>query len=128
MTVMHTLFLNQVDSTNLEARRRWLTACKLHLSPAPFVVVAAQQSAGMGRSGRTWQSPAGGLWLSVGWPLRKSAETCAAAPLAVGLAAAEALQECCGLHCAIKWPNDLLVNEKKLRGFYANVNSAATHQ
>jgi BirA family biotin operon repressor/biotin-[acetyl-CoA-carboxylase] ligase len=34
----------------------------------------------------------------------------------VGLAAAEALQICCQLHCVIKWPNDLLVNEKKIAG------------
>ncbi|MCL5945285.1 MAG: biotin--[acetyl-CoA-carboxylase] ligase [Planctomycetes bacterium] len=112
---MQTFYFNELDSTNLEARRRWLTTGQ-SLSACAFAVIAAQQSAGMGRAGRTWKSPVGGLWLSVAWPLKQNADIYAPAPLVVGLAVADALRACCHLSCAIKWPNDLLVQGKKLAG------------
>ncbi|MGC9259945.1 MAG: biotin--[acetyl-CoA-carboxylase] ligase [Phycisphaerae bacterium] len=125
---MQTLFFNELDSTNIEATRRWRAADQSSpIPPLPFAVVAARQVAGMGRAGRSWKSPVGGLWLSVAWPLRLSAEAYAPAPLAVGLAATEALQDCCSVNCAIKWPNDLLVNDKKLAGVLCQCELGAAY-
>lgn len=102
------VFVEQVDSTSLEVKRRY--------DGAPLLVVAAEQSAGMGRLGRAWQSPRGGLWMSLALPLQAPLECYAVAPLAVGLAVAEAVEAACGLSAGIKWPNDVLVNDRKLAG------------
>jgi BirA family biotin operon repressor/biotin-[acetyl-CoA-carboxylase] ligase len=98
----------RVDSTNLEVRRVW--------AGEPVVVVAAEQTAGMGRLGRSWLSPRGGVWLSVGWPLKLPFGAYQAIPLAVGLATVEAIEETCGLRARIKWPNDVIARERKLAG------------
>ena len=77
-------------------------------APHGFVVVADRQTAGRGRQGRAWQSPAGAnLYLSV---LLRPRMTPAALPpiaLACGLAIAEAA-DAAGARTAVKWPNDVL--------------------
>jgi len=102
------VFHEQIDSTSLDAKRRY--------DGAALLVVAAEQTAGMGRLGRTWQSPRGGLWMSLAWPMREPLTAYQAAPLAVGAAVAEAIGAVCEVSAEIKWPNDLLVNERKLAG------------
>jgi BirA family biotin operon repressor/biotin-[acetyl-CoA-carboxylase] ligase len=78
------------------------------------VVVAEEQLAGRGSRGRSWYSPRGGLWVSV--LLRPAAGT-EVLSLRVGLAA-EAAVECLspGLPLGIKWPNDLMLGDRKLGG------------
>jgi len=105
----------QIDSTNLEARRLW-DQQRTRGEVVPFAVRAVQQTAGIGRSGRTWLSPRDGLWMSVVWPMRQEPMHYEAAPLVVGLASAEAIEAVTGLQCQIKWPNDLLINGRKLAG------------
>jgi len=80
-------------------------------------VLAEEQVAGRGRGGRGWQSPPGlGLWLSLvvrGW----QREEIAMLPLLVGLATAEALDRFAAPGAVrIKWPNDLLLGDRKLCG------------
>lgn len=105
---MRRVFYERIDSTNLELRRLW--------SGEPLAVVAAEQSAGMGRLGRMWLSPRGGLWITVGWPLRLPLASYQAVPLAVGLATVQAIEAVARLHAGIKWPNDVFVRERKLAG------------
>ena len=81
----------------------------------PRAVVARRQTCGHGQWGRRWQSPPGGVWLSAALPWQGQQ----AAPGLLGLAAAVALAErleMAGLPVAIKWPNDLLVDGRKLAG------------
>jgi len=83
---------------------------------AGTVVVAAEQEAGRGSRGRHWASPLGGLWLSFLCrpPRPVGVEVLS---LRVGLAAAEALGEFGGLPpVALKWPNDLMVGDRKIGG------------
>ena len=83
---------------------------------AGTVVVAAEQEAGRGSRGRHWASPLGGLWLSFLCrpPRPVGVEVLS---LRVGLAAAEALGQFGGLPpVALKWPNDLMVGERKVGG------------
>lgn len=91
-------------------------------APEGTVVVAETQSAGKGRRGRQWLSPAGGgLWLSV---LLRPAMLPAEVPrltLAAGVAAARAITETTGLSIGLKWPNDLLVGERKTGGILAEM-------
>jgi BirA family biotin operon repressor/biotin-[acetyl-CoA-carboxylase] ligase len=101
----------RTDSTNTRARE--LAAAG---APQGTIVTAAEQSAGRGRQGRTWTAPPNKalLYSAIVRPLE---ERHAMLPLAVPLAvceAAEALQP--NLECAVKWPNDVLVDGRKLAG------------
>ncbi len=81
------------------------------------VVTAETQTGGRGRSGKRWESAAGmGLWIS--FLLRPEAGgSPALIPILVGLAAAGAVETLCPeLRPEIKWPNDVLVNGRKLAG------------
>ena len=97
------LHLARTSSTNDRAR-------ELAGAGAPHgaIVTASEQTAGRGRQGRTWSAPAGhSLLLSV--VLRDP-------PPLLPLAAAVAVAECCGDGAAIKWPNDVLVDGRKVSG------------
>ncbi len=86
------------------------------------VVVADRQTGGRGRQGRTWDSPAGNLYVSA--LLRPTPATLSSLlPLAAGVAVAEGL-ESLGLGAQLKWPNDLLIGERKVGGILAE--SSAT--
>ena len=77
-------------------------------APTGTRVVVREQTAGRGRNGHLWASPAGGLYLSVitGRPPQNPALV----SLSVGARLAEALEQEFGLTIRIKWPNDLLVS------------------
>ena len=88
------------------------------------IVIASSQTAGRGRRGRAWHSPAGsGLYVSVVLaPARAREEpdrATALLTLTAGVAIAEAIERVTGLAPAIKWPNDLLVGRRKLAGILA---------
>jgi len=85
-------------------------------------VLADRQTAGRGREGRAWQSPPGGLYLSV--LLRPLAERAALLPLAAGVAVAEAVGDF-AVPGELKWPNDVLVSGRKLAGILAEASSGA---
>ena len=75
--------------------------------PVGAVVIAEHQTAGRGRAGRSWEAPPGSALL-VSWVMPAHA----VAPLAAGVAAAGA----CGDRTRLKWPNDLLLDGRKLGG------------
>lgn len=80
------------------------------------VVVAGEQISGRGSRGRVWRSPPGGLWLSALYRPRALAGV-ELLSLRVGLAVAEAIEGAgSGLRVAIKWPNDLVLDDRKLGG------------
>jgi biotin-(acetyl-CoA carboxylase) ligase len=84
--------------------------------PLGAAVVAAEQTSGQGRLGRAWHSEAGsGLYCTM--VLTPSPVL----TLALGLAARSAIFEITGLTCDIRWPNDLMINEKKVAGILVQV-------
>ncbi len=90
--------------------------------PAGLVVVAEEQTAGRGRLDRSWVSPPrAGLTLSVLLRPDLPADRLAWVPLWGGLAVAAALREQAGLDAVLKWPNDVLVAERKVAGLLAEV-------
>ncbi|HYY59290.1 MAG TPA: biotin--[acetyl-CoA-carboxylase] ligase [Pyrinomonadaceae bacterium] len=109
------LRFESLASTNTEAARQARRA-----APEGLCIVAREQTAGRGRHERAWISPAGaGLYCSTvlrpqlelsAWPLLT---------LMAALAVHDALLEACGLCADIKWPNDILVRERKLAGILA---------
>ena len=97
--------------------KQWLLQSPLVLRPR--VVMARQQRWGVGQRGRVWQAPKGGAWLSAALPVVRGGHNATGAGLmglAVALALAERLEKA-GVPVRIKWPNDLLVDGRKLAGF-----------
>jgi BirA family biotin operon repressor/biotin-[acetyl-CoA-carboxylase] ligase len=89
-------------------------------APELSVVAADVQRSGRGRQGRTWASPRGNLYVSV--LLRPPARAAGLIPLAAGVAVCEALASF-GVSARLKWPNDVLVGEKKIAGILAEASS-----
>ncbi|NEZ02817.1 biotin--[acetyl-CoA-carboxylase] ligase [Wenzhouxiangella sp. XN201] len=107
-----------VDSTNARLTDR--------SSPHGLALVAEAQTAGRGRRGRAWLSPAGsGLYLSLGWHFESGLAGLAPLSLVVGLTVAETLERECGAPVRVKWPNDLFVAETKLGGCLVEIGGAA---
>lgn len=81
------------------------------------VVVADEQTDGRGRAGRSWTAPAGtGLFCSVLYRPRLSADQVSVLSLVAGLAVAEAVERVSGASCRLKWPNDVLGRGGKIAG------------
>ncbi|MBL8764008.1 MAG: biotin--[acetyl-CoA-carboxylase] ligase [Phycisphaerae bacterium] len=120
---------DELDSTMLEARRR------VDAHPdrtAPLALAARRQYGGIGRLGRRWFSPPGGLWMTVVAPLRRKPEARSVLGLEAGLAVLAALdaalertQRAAGLaprdRINLKWPNDCLLNDRKVAGILTEV-------
>jgi BirA family transcriptional regulator, biotin operon repressor / biotin---[acetyl-CoA-carboxylase] ligase len=80
------------------------------------VIVADKQTAGRGRLGREWASPPGGLWFSVILRPRIPVDHMPLIGLAACVAVARGIMETTGLRARLKWPNDVLVEGRKVAG------------
>lgn len=79
--------------------------------PAGTLVVAGAQSAGVGRHGHTWESePDAGLYFSLLVPVTPLLT------LALGIATVEAIRQATQLTCDLRWPNDVMLHQRKLAG------------
>jgi BirA family biotin operon repressor/biotin-[acetyl-CoA-carboxylase] ligase len=104
-----------IDSTN----RHLLTEAAAGTGEG-VVAVADEQSAGRGRHGRTWTAaPGAALLVSVLLRPDLPPERLHLVTLAAGVAAAEAVYEVAGFEAHLKWPNDLVVDDRKLAGILA---------
>jgi BirA family transcriptional regulator, biotin operon repressor / biotin---[acetyl-CoA-carboxylase] ligase len=91
---------------------------------APWTVVLADaQTAGRGRQGRRWVSPPGNLYMSVLLRPAPPGPRWSVLPLAAGLALAEALAAE-GLEARLKWPNDVMVGDRKIGGILTEATSS----
>jgi BirA family transcriptional regulator, biotin operon repressor / biotin---[acetyl-CoA-carboxylase] ligase len=91
-----------------------------------LVVVAEHQRAGRGRAGRSWSSPPrAGLSVSVLLRPRVPAARWGWLPLLAGVALAESVGRVAGVTAALKWPNDLLVGDRKCAGILAEAVAGA---
>jgi BirA family biotin operon repressor/biotin-[acetyl-CoA-carboxylase] ligase len=93
-----------------------------------FVVVAGAQTAGRGRRGRAWESlPDAGLYVSVLLrPSAAQARALALLTLAVGVGVRRAIVHATGVAPELKWPNDLVVDGRKLAGILAEGHAIGT--
>ncbi len=83
----------------------------------PFAAVARQQTGGRGRRGRAWSSPVGGIYLSIALPPPVLDPTLIGnLSLWVGMEISRWLEQRFGLKAALKWPNDLMFDGRKLGG------------
>ncbi len=91
------------------------------------VVLAEYQSAGRGRRGRAWFAPPGGaICLSLSWTFREVPQDLGALSLVIGVCALRVLREAGVAGAALKWPNDLLIGERKLGGVLIEVRTESS--
>ena len=102
--------LSEVDSTNEYIKQL------LKDAPEGTVVLADVQTAGKGRNGRHWYSPEGGLWMSVVLNYCDNSLM----PLCAAVAVCEAFRPY-DITLGIKWPNDILLNRKKVAGILTEI-------
>lgn len=111
--------LGTVGSTN-----DWLKE-RAREGTAPWTAVRADvQTRGRGRGGHAWQSPPGNLYVSIALPTPAD-RPLTLLPLLVGVAVAESAREW-GVDARLKWPNDVLVGERKLGGVLVEAASDGT--
>jgi len=111
-------YYDVIDSTNKQAKIEAMGG-----ADHGTIVVAEQQQSGKGRRGRWWSSPYGkGIWLSM--ILRCNIEPSKASmiTLVAGLAVCNVVKEITALDAKIKWPNDIVVNGKKVCGILTEMS------
>jgi BirA family transcriptional regulator, biotin operon repressor / biotin---[acetyl-CoA-carboxylase] ligase len=93
-------------------------------SPEGTVVVAETQTSGRGRLGRSWVSPKyKGLYFSIIVRPDTAVSEVASITLMAAVSVCEAVKRVCGLDARIKWPNDILLEQKKLGGILTEMNA-----
>ena len=104
-------FYEELDSTNEKAKE----LCRTQMQRGLFVA-AASQTAGKGRLGRSFYSPKGGIYLSMVYELENGACNLELISSAAGMAVRDTLYNIFNIDAGIKWPNDILVDGKKICG------------
>ncbi|MCX2819210.1 biotin--[acetyl-CoA-carboxylase] ligase [Haladaptatus sp. F3-133] len=89
-----------------------------------YVVLANEQTGGRGRRRRDWSSPSGGIWTSVVLRPELAPRDASLVTLAASVAVARAVEKT-GVDATIKWPNDILVDERKLCGILVEMEADA---
>ena len=87
------------------------------------VVLAEVQTKGRGRLSRSWHSPIGGIWMSLVLKPEMPLAQAYRINMAVSVAIVRAMLRLYGIKAGIKWPNDLLVNDRKLCGILMEVRA-----
>jgi len=110
-----------IDSTMNEAARLAAEGCA-----SGTIVVADEQTAGQGRLGRSWYSePDTGLYLSIVLRYPFSPESLPLITMALGIGVREAIAQSCGVAADLRWPNDLLIGDRKCAGILSQFESGA---
>jgi BirA family biotin operon repressor/biotin-[acetyl-CoA-carboxylase] ligase len=111
-------FYEETGSTNIDAKRLAEEG-----APHGTVAVADKQNAGRGRRGRVWQSPAGkDIYFTLLLRPDFAPDKASGLTLVMALSVAQAVEGFCGLAVGIKWPNDIVVNGKKICGILTEMN------
>jgi BirA family biotin operon repressor/biotin-[acetyl-CoA-carboxylase] ligase len=113
-------FFNPVGSTNEVAFEFAQNG-----EPEGTVVIAKTQTAGHGRSGKSWHSPAGGIYLSVILRPQLKIEELLPLGLVATLALGRSVEKISKIKTLLRWPNDLIINNKKAAGVLVEARSAA---
>ena len=112
-------YQKSVDSTN-----SWAKRLAEEGKPSGTVVVADVQTNGKGRRGRSWETPERmSVPLSILLRPDFAPEKASMLTLVMGLSVVQALENAVSLQCSIKWPNDVLISEKKVCGILAELYS-----
>lgn len=111
-------FYDSINSTNLQVKLDAENGAK-----QGALVVADMQTAGRGRRGRSWSSPAGtNVYFTLLLKPEYAADKASTVTLVMALAVAEGIRETCGVEAGIKWPNDIVIKGKKVCGILTEMS------
>ena len=111
-------YLEETGSTNIDAKRYAEEG-----EPHGTTVIAEKQNAGRGRRGKYWESPPGSaIYMTIMLKPDFAPDKASMLTLVMALSVAEAITEATGLQAGIKWPNDVVVNKKKVCGILTELN------
>ena len=108
---LNTQYIGKVASTNTVAK-----FLSMHNVANGTVVISEKQTQAKGRSGKSWESPLGGVWLSIILKPNVDQSKFPMITLATGVAVAKTLEKIGVEEPEIKWPNDIMINGKKICG------------
>jgi len=112
-------YFDQLVSTMDKARQMARKGC-----PDFTVVIAGTQTQGRGRMDRDWVSQEGGLYFTLVLRPDIPAVMSPRVNFAASLVLAHSLQDVCGIDARVKWPNDILIKNKKISGMLSDMEAA----
>lgn len=113
-------YFDEIDSTNTEAKR----IAEAEEGGHGTVIVADMQTAGRGRRGRNWSSPHGtGIFFTILLKPDINPSNASMLTLVKAMATARGIQQVTGLKPQIKWPNDIVLNGKKVVGILTEMSA-----
>jgi BirA family biotin operon repressor/biotin-[acetyl-CoA-carboxylase] ligase len=113
------LYVKEIDSTNNYAKRIAHEGCK-----DGTVIIAEKQTSGRGRLGRTWESYEGkGIWMSIILKPDIPPQAIQLITLAASVSVVNAIKNVTGIDTGIKWPNDIILEGRKLCGILTEMSS-----
>ena len=110
------LYFDEVNSTNEKANELAVDV------EEGTVIIAEKQKKGIGRFGREWFSPKGGVYVSVVLKPKISPIDASKMTLIAGIAVAKVIRKL-GLDAKLKWPNDILIHGKKVGGILTSIST-----
>ena len=108
----------EITSTNTIAKQK-----AMEKTTEGTIIIADKQTKGRGRKNRTWVSLWGGLWFSIILYPDLPPERGMAVTMTASVSLAQAIEETTGIKPVIKWPNDLLINNKKVCGILTELDA-----
>jgi BirA family biotin operon repressor/biotin-[acetyl-CoA-carboxylase] ligase len=111
-------YFKTIDSTNIYAKKLAKNGVE-----EGTIVVSEIQNSGRGRKNRSWSSPKGGLWFSVILYPNIPPQKAMLVTMSSSVAVAQGIIETTGLTPVIKWPNDLLIDNKKVCGILTELDA-----
>ena len=81
-----------------------------------MVIIAEEQTGGIGRMGRAWVSPAGGIWVTIILQPQIPIDRLFMLTLAASVSVARVVRKMYDIGALIKWPNDIIIGDKKVAG------------
>jgi len=114
-------YFPELKSTNIMAKEKALY--RAEGIGEGTLIIAERQSAGKGRLGREWFSPTGGIWLSIILYPQLSPSYISRITLFTAVVVVKTIKICTQIESQIKWPNDILINEKKVCGILTEMSA-----
>lgn len=113
----------EVSSTNIIARE--IAQGKGYKVPEGTIVISDKQNSGKGRSGKKWASPPGGIWLSILLYPETISYHISLITLMAAVVVANTIEKLFQIRAQIKWPNDILIKERKVCGILTEMGTVA---
>ena len=111
-------YLKTIDSTNFYAKKLLEVGAE-----EGTIVVSDIQTKGRGRKDRSWSSPSGGLWFSIVLYPDIPPQNAMNVTMTASISIAQGIEKTTGLQPEIKWPNDLLIKNKKVCGILTELDA-----